>query len=81
MSTENDAWQTRSYNAAADFAAAVKALHETNPWPEHVLLDQAINTLMTELWDRGFSPTEIRSAFESATLDMPRYAAGQERRS
>lgn len=39
-----------------------------------------INTLMTELWDNGFSQTEIRVAFEEAIRDLPRYAAGQERR-
>jgi len=39
-----------------------------------------LNTLMTELWDRGFSQTEIRKAFTDAVEDMNRYAAGQERR-
>jgi hypothetical protein len=36
--------------------------------------------LMTELWDRGFSQSEIGEAFESALIDMPRYAPGEERR-
>jgi len=36
---------------------------------------------MTELWDRNFSQSEIRTAFEVAISDMPRYAAGEERRS
>jgi hypothetical protein len=36
---------------------------------------------MTELWDRNFSQTEIRTAFEEAIIDMPRYTAGEERRS
>nr|WP_250814276.1 hypothetical protein [Neorhizobium tomejilense] len=40
-----------------------------------------INTLMTELWDRNFSQEEIRTAFQAALDDMPRYAAGEERRS
>jgi hypothetical protein len=44
-------------------------------------LDYVINALMTELWDRNFSQTEIRNAFEEAMRDMPRYAAGDERRS
>jgi hypothetical protein len=35
---------------------------------------------MTALWDRGFSQSDIRSAFERAIAEMPRYAAGQERR-
>jgi hypothetical protein len=37
-----------------------------------------INTLMTELWDRSFSQSEIRAAFEAALADMNRYAAGEE---
>jgi hypothetical protein len=39
-----------------------------------------MNDLMTELWDNGFSQSETRSAFEKAFADMPRYAAGEERR-
>jgi hypothetical protein len=35
---------------------------------------------MTELWDNGFSQSEIGAAFEKAILDMPRYTAGQEKR-
>lgn len=45
------------------------------------MLPKAINCLMTELWDKGFSQTEIRQAFNAAVTDMPRYAAGEERRS
>lgn len=37
-------------------------------------LVQHINTLMTELWDNGFSQTEIREAFHGAAKDMPQYA-------
>jgi hypothetical protein len=36
---------------------------------------------MTELWDKGFSQTEIREAFTAAVTDMARYATGEERRS
>jgi hypothetical protein len=39
-----------------------------------------INTLMTELWDRNFSQQEIRTAFQAALDDMPRYTAGVDRR-
>ena len=39
-----------------------------------------MNTLMTELWDRGFSQTEIASAFERAVAAMPRYTGGLEKR-
>lgn len=57
------------------------AMHKTNPWPDNPLLPAAMNYLMTELWDRGFSQTEIRESFEAASADLPRYAASEERRS
>jgi hypothetical protein len=43
-------------------------------------LGHVINTLMTALWDRSFSQSEIRAGFAAALNDMNRYAAGQERR-
>jgi hypothetical protein len=49
-------------------------------YPGKPVLDFLINTLMTELWDNGFSQSEIRSAFEAAIADMPRYTAGHEKR-
>lgn len=36
--------------------------------------------LMTELFDRGFSQTEIRTAFAKAIAELPTYAAEKERR-
>jgi hypothetical protein len=36
---------------------------------------------MTELWDHGFSQSEIRKSFLDALNDMNRYSAGEERRS
>jgi hypothetical protein len=59
-------------------SVVLRELNDTNPWPEHPVLEQAINTLATELWDRRFPLTEIRKAFEAAAADLPRYAAGQE---
>jgi hypothetical protein len=74
---ENE-WQNQ-YTAAVDqFGLALKELHRSNPWPEDPLLPKAMNYLMTELWDYGFSQSEIRQAFEEAVADMPRYAAGYE---
>lgn len=67
--------------AAVDFGAACATFRDRNPFPRVVALDTIINTLMTELWDRGFSQSEIRAAFEEALGDMNRYAAGEERRS
>jgi hypothetical protein len=75
----NDEWQMRLGNAVYAFATALKELHESNPWPEtHPLLPWAMNSLMTELWDRCFSQTQIREAFNDAVADMPRYASGHE---
>ena len=76
-----DEWQLRCSSAVYQFGLQLKELHESNPWPDSPLLPQAINHLKTELWDRGFSQTEIRQAFEGAVADMPRYAAGEEVRS
>jgi len=73
-----DEWQTRLYEASHRLSVVLQELNETNPWPEHPVLGEAINTLATELWDRCFSLTEIREAFQAAAADLPRYAAGQE---
>jgi hypothetical protein len=73
-----DEWQTRLYEAGYRLSVALREMNDTNPWPEHPVLEQAINTLATELWDRCFPLTEIREAFEAAAADLPRYAAGQE---
>jgi hypothetical protein len=75
-----DEWQCRSTDAVHQFGLTLRDLHESNPWPEFPLLHGAVNQLMTELWDRGFSQTEIREAFDRAIADMPRYAAGVEAR-
>lgn len=72
-----DEWQGQSLAALHQFGSALKSLHQTNPWPDLPLLPRAINHLMTELWDLGFTQTEIREAFEDAVADMPRYAAGE----
>jgi hypothetical protein len=73
-----DAWQLRVSTVVCDFGVALRELHDNNPWPEQPLLPFAMNYLMTELWDRYFSQTEIREAFEAAIADMPRYAGGDE---
>ena len=74
-----DKWQAAFHEAAYQFSVSLRELHDTNPWPEdHPALESAINTLATELWDRCFSVTEIRAAFEKAAADLPRYAAGHE---
>jgi len=73
-----DQWQDESLTAVHKFGEALTGLHQSNPWPGIPLLPSAINHLMTELWDRGFSRSEIRDAFESAVADLPRYSADNE---
>jgi hypothetical protein len=72
-------WEGRCIEAAWAFARQRANLSASNPYAENAL-QRIINDLMTELWDNGFSQSEIRTAFEKALLDMPRYAAGEERR-
>lgn len=76
-----DEWQTQLYEAVSRFSVSLRDLNDTNPWPEIPALAQAIELLATELWDRCFSLTEIRAAFDKAVADLPRYAAGQDVRS
>lgn len=64
--------------AVYQLAATLKEMEQANPWPHQPLLAQAMNYLMTELWDHGFSQTQIRQALNDAVADMPRYAAGDE---
>jgi hypothetical protein len=74
-----DIWNGRYLSAGYEFAAQCAALRETNPF-KHPALEEIIVYLATELWDQGFSQTEIRSAFEKAVSDLVPYAAGEERR-
>jgi hypothetical protein len=74
-------WEGQCYTAAYEFARRCAVLVTRNPYNSTAPLVGIINTLMTELWDRTFSQTEIRTAFEEAVKDIPRYAAGKERRS
>lgn len=67
-------------DVAADLAARCRRLREMDVSVSARAMDDAVNTLMTEYWDQGFSQTEIRLAFEAALADMNRYAAGQEQR-
>jgi hypothetical protein len=74
-------WEAQCADAAYDFGQRCAALSKSNPYKVASPLGDLINLLMTELWDRNFSQSEIRKAFEAAIADMPRYAAGDERRS
>jgi hypothetical protein len=73
-----DEWQSQLNEVVFRLSVSLKELNDTNPWHEHPVLEQAINTLATELWDRCFSQTEIKAAFERAIADLPRYAGGED---
>ncbi len=79
--SQEDAWYTRLLNTTHDFGTALAEFHGSNPWPKRAVLDSALVHLATELWDRGFSQSEIIRAFGAATAHLPNYAAGEERRS
>ena len=74
-------WEGQCADAAYEFALRCADFASRNPHNLAAPLNGIITSLMTELWDRNFSQTEIRTAFEEAIKDMPRYAAGEERRS
>lgn len=68
----------QSMAAVYQFGVTLRELQSSNPWPDLPLLPRAMNQLMTELWDHGFSQTEIREAFDGAVGALPRYIAGDE---
>jgi hypothetical protein len=78
---ESPPWEGSCCDAAYAFALQCAELATRNPHHLKEPLSHIINDLMTELWDRNFSQTEIRTAFEYALKDLPRYAAEQERSS
>jgi hypothetical protein len=78
MEKEQDNLHDQALYTAWQLALNCADLKKRNPGEP--VLDFLINTLMTELWDNGFSQSEIRTAFEAAIADMPRYTAGHEKR-
>ncbi|WP_315755061.1 MULTISPECIES: hypothetical protein [unclassified Bradyrhizobium] len=74
-------WEGQCTDAAYQFGLQCAKLVAGKPHNVTAPLDFIINCFMTELWDRNFGQSEIRAAFEGAISDLPRYAAGEERRS
>jgi hypothetical protein len=72
-----ESWEALLFEAPHQFAEACSDLRNISPLRAESL-DQMMNTLMTELWDRCFSQTQIRTSFLNALSDMNRYAAGEE---
>lgn len=73
-----DEWQDGALAAVHQYAGALRTLHRTNPWENIPVLPQAMCHLMTELWDLGFTQTQIRESFEAALVELPKYTAGEE---
>ncbi len=78
--TDEDLAVRDMYVAAEDLALRCRVLRDMNVLASARALESAVNHLMTELWDQGFSQTEIRTVYMAALADMNRYAAGEERR-
>ena len=72
-------WEQSCADVAYDFGLRCAVLAAENPYNIAAPLSGIINNLMTELWDRNFSQSEIRAAFLDAATS--RYAAKEERRS
>ncbi|MBP6555713.1 MAG: hypothetical protein KA233_08535 [Novosphingobium sp.] len=75
-----DAWTDKWLAAVHDYSNFLRDHHETNPWPDRPFLSQSMIYLMTELWDREFSLSEIRAAFAEALAELPHYTQGHESR-
>ncbi|KUO56205.1 MAG: hypothetical protein APF82_09380 [Sphingomonadales bacterium BRH_c42] len=73
----SDIWQDELMAAVEQFAEALKYKDETVPWLGHETLTGAMQYLMTELWDRGFSSPEIEKSFKAALENLQSYAAGE----
>jgi len=69
-----------THNPGSHFAQECRELCDENPSNHSAPLEHIVNYAMTELWDLGFSQIEIRDAFLEAAKDMPRYAAGEDRK-
>ena len=72
-------WESRYLAEGHKFALMCEQLRDSNPYDRPALND-VVEYPMTELWDRNFSQSEIKAAFEYAVACLPGYAAGEERR-
>ena len=66
-------------HAAWQFALRCRDIEEHTPATEETSLFRSLNTLVTELWDNGFSTAEILAALAFAHSDIVRYAGPEER--
>jgi hypothetical protein len=73
-------WEGRYTFVTYEFAAKCAELRDSNPAGNVVALDDIMIYLATELWDRGFSQSEIKASFDQAITCLKPYCAGEERR-
>lgn len=75
-------WEGLADVAACEFGERCRELAASHPYGADYPppLDVLIANLATELWDRYFSRSEIRAAFEGALETQANYAAGEARR-
>jgi hypothetical protein len=64
--------------AGDQFGTACRKLHDTNPWPKTSALDVMMDYVASDLWDRSFSMTEIRRAFQGALDGLATYSGGRD---
>jgi hypothetical protein len=73
-------WEGLCAGAASAFAIRCAELNKANPYGSATKpLKYILVFLMTELWDRGFSQTEIREAYQAAVAQLPGYAVDEKR--
>jgi hypothetical protein len=77
MSDDDEPWELKVDKVSQEFGLRCAELYSSNPYAEQRLV-RAMDTLVTELWDRGFSQTEIRNALVQADAQLLKYAAGEE---
>jgi hypothetical protein len=77
--TEETPWEVRAASASDIFANSCDILRASIPSGGDPLAYIA-STLLTDLWDRYFSVSEITEAFSAALEDLSGYAAGEDRR-
>jgi hypothetical protein len=75
---KNTAWDSRSSRVTNQFSKECRALCDENPFSLSNPLARVLDDLMTELWDMGFSQTDISQAFSEAVERIPHYAAGED---
>jgi hypothetical protein len=73
-------WGHRYTSVTYEFATQCAKLRDAYPYDDAAALDAIMVYLATELWDRGFSQSEIKASFETAIDLLKPYCAGEERR-